>query len=157
MHRICGKDYSHLATPLLLSRSCSAPTLLLPRSSFCPAPLLLCSFQAPIRHIPSSSPFPAQLLPSSYPLFALLCFTVLSSAPVRFPPCSYPAHASAPLLLCSSPAPALLLVLPTPVWQPSSSSSAPYDFFRNGESRLLRYTLFIRLISYDFVPERVTS
>ena len=83
-----------------------------------PAVLLPCSLQAPIRHIPSSSPVPAQL-PSFCPVLL------------------YSAHASAPLLLCSSPAPALLLVLPTPVWQPSSSSSAPYDFFRHGESRLL--------------------
>merc|ERR1712240_672876 len=45
--------------------------------------------RCPIRHIPSSSPVPAQLLPS-------FC----------------PAHALAPLLLCSNPAPALL-VLPT--------------------------------------------
>ena len=60
MDEIC---YSYLATILLLSCSCSAPTLLLPGSSFCPAPavLLPCSIQAPIRHIPSSSPVPAQL------------------------------------------------------------------------------------------------
>ena len=50
--------------------------------------------------------------------------------------CSQPAPSL--LLACSWSAPALLLVLPTPVWQPSSSS-APYDFFRHGESRLLWY------------------
>ena len=48
---------------------------------------------------------------------------------------------SALLLPCFCPAPALLLVLPTPVWQPSSSSSAPYDFFRHGDSRLLWYEI----------------
>ena len=45
------------------------------------------------------------------------------------------------LLACSQPAPALPLILPTPVLQPSSSS-ALYDFFRHGESRLLWYHFF---------------
>ena len=39
----------------------------------------------------------------------------------------------------SSPAPSQLQLLPTPVWQPSSSS-APYDFLRHGENRLLWYS-----------------
>ena len=83
-------DYYNLATLLLLSCSCSAPTLLLPSSSFCPAPAVLLprSFQAPIQHISSSSPVPTQLLPSFCP--ALFC--------------------SALLLPYSCPAPALLLL-----------------------------------------------
>ena len=80
---------------------------------------------------------PPQFLPCSCPLSALLCSTLLSSVPALFLPCSCPAHTSAPLLLCSSSAPALLLVLPIPVWKPSLSSSAPYHFFWDGESRLL--------------------
>ena len=67
-----------------------------------------------------------RLTDSSSPLSSLLCFTILSSAPAL-------------LLPCFCPAPALLLVLPTLFWQPSSSSSAPYDIFRHGESRLLWY------------------
>ena len=38
LDKIWFVDYSHLATLLILSRSCSAPTLLLPCSSFCPSP-----------------------------------------------------------------------------------------------------------------------
>ena len=89
-------------------------------SCFCPALALLLS---------CSCFAPGQLLACSCP------------APALFLPCFCPAHASAPLSLCSSPAPALLMVLPTPIWQPSSSSSssssAPHDFFRHGESRLV--------------------
>ena len=52
--------------------------------------------------------------------------------------CSHPAPGL--LMVCSCPAPALLLVLllvpPTPVWQPSSSS-ALYNFLWHGDSRLL--------------------
>ena len=99
-------DYSHLATLLLLSCSCSAPTLLLPSSSFCPAPavLLPCFFQAPIRHIPSSSPVPAQLLPSFCP--ALLYSALLCSCPVPalLLPCSCFSPALALLQSCSCPA-----------------------------------------------------
>ena len=99
-------DYSHLATLLLLSCSCSAPTLLLPSSSFCPAPavLLPCSFQAPIWHIPSSSPVPAQLLPSFCP--ALLYSAQLCSCPVPalLLPCSCFSPALALLQPCSCPA-----------------------------------------------------
>merc|ERR1711895_417395 len=79
------------------------------------------------------SPFPSLslslLLPSS-------CFC---PAPAVLLPCSL----QAPILHIpsSSPVPAQLLPLPTPVWQPSSSSSAPYDFFRHGDSRLLWYMI----------------
>ena len=81
------------------SLSLSAPPqlLLLPRPCRTPALLLA-----------SSYPAPPQFLPSSCPLSSLLCFTILSSAPAL-------------LLPCFCPAPALLLVLPTPVWQPLSS------------------------------------
>ena len=137
-------DYSHLATLLLLSCSCSAPTLLLPSQAF--ALLLPYSYPAPFKLLSGTFLAPPQFLPSSCPLSALLCFTLLSSAPALFLPCSCPAHASAPLLLCSSPAPALL-VPPTPVWQPSSSSSAPYDFFRHGESHLLWYKFMNHMVN----------
>ena len=125
---------SHLALSLLLLCACPAPNLLLPCSCSCPAPspalflLLTCScfYPAPAQLLPlSNSCFcpaysPTQLLPGSYscPAPGLPCFCPLW-------PCS-----------CSSPALFPLLLLPTPVWQPSSSS-APYDFFRHGESRLL--------------------
>ena len=82
-------DYSHLATLLLLSCSCSAPTLLLPSSSFGPA------YAVPL---PSSCQAPVLFLPGS----ALLCSALLL-------PCSCPA----PTLLVLQPrscfAPALLL------------------------------------------------
>ena len=124
-------------TPTLLF-SCPfhapAPTLLLPGSSFCPA--LLYSCPAPFKFLSRTFLAPPLFLPSSCPLSALLCSALLLPCSCTAPK-SCPAHASAPLLLCSSPAPALLLVLPTPVWQPSSSSSAPLDFFCHGESRLL--------------------
>ena len=123
---------------LLLSCSFHAPALLLPYSSPAPASAQPLPYSCPASFKLLSGTFlaPPQFLPSSCPLSALLCFTLLCSAPALFLPCSCPDHASAPLLLCSSPAPALL-VLSTPVGQPSSSSSAPYDFFRHGESRLL--------------------
>ena len=89
-------DYSHLAILLLLSCSCSTPTLLLPKFYPALAILLPCFFQAPIRDIPSSSPVPAQLLPSF--CLALLYSAQLSSAPAPFLPCS-----------CFSPTLALLL------------------------------------------------
>ena len=123
----------------------TTPTLLLSCSFHSPALLLLCSSPASASALPRPyscpAPFkllsgkfiaPPQFLPSSCPLF---CPVLLYSALLL--PCSCPAHVSAPLLLSSSPAPTLLLVLPIPVWQPSSSPSAPYDFFRHGESRLL--------------------
>ena len=127
----------------------TTPTLLLSCSFHSPALLLLCSSPASASALPRPyscpAPFkllsgkfiaPPQFLPSSCPLF---CPVLLYSALLL--PCSCPAHVSAPLLLSSSPAPTLLLVLPIPVWQPSSSPSAPYDFFRHGESRLLWYLL----------------
>ena len=82
---------------------------LLPCSSFCPAPALL--------PCPAPSPSPVLLLPTCLPAPAL--FLLL--------PCS-----------CSIPASFLLLLLPTSVWQPSSSS-APCNFFRYGKSHLLWY------------------
>ena len=126
---------------LLLACFFHAPTLLLPYSSPAPASAQPLSYSCPASFKLLSGTFlaPLQFLPSSSPLSALLCFTLLSSAPTLFLRCSCPAHASAPLLLCSGPAPALLLVLPTPVWQPSSSSSAPYNFFRHSETCLLWY------------------
>ena len=122
--------------------------LLLPCYSPAPFILLLCSYSSlaaasalPLRYscpahfklLSGTFLAPPQFLPSSCPLSALFCFTLLSSAPALFLPCSCPAHTAAPLLLCSSPAPALLL--PTTVWQPSSS--APYNFFWHGKSYLL--------------------
>merc|ERR1711872_556708 len=74
------------------------------------------------------------LLPSS-------CFcptlAVLMPCSLQTPILHIPSFSPVPTQLLPSFFPALLLVLPTPVWQPSSSSSAPYDFFRHGESRLL--------------------
>ena len=88
------------------------------------------SFLAPALRLHSSSfcPALALLLPCSFPAPVLL-LTCSCSAPVRFLPYFF-----------SCPTPALLLVLPTPVWQPSSLS-ALYDFFRHGDSRLLWYHL----------------
>ena len=57
--------------------------------------------------------------------------------------CFFPALAL--LLACSWSAPALPLILPTPVLQPLSSS-ALYDFFRHGESRLLWYDRVIVVV-----------
>merc|ERR1711873_47956 len=107
-----GQPYVALSLSLFLSLS-----LLLPSSCFCPTPavLLPCSLQTPILHIPGFSPVPALFLP------ALLHYSQLCSCPD-----------SALLLPCSWSCP-----VGTPVWQPSSSSSAPYAFFRHGESRLL--------------------
>ena len=113
---------------LLLPRSClgpaAAPTLLLllprtcpcpPRSWSAPPPVLLCFAHPPALLLPSSCPDPA---PYS------------CSAPAYLPTYSYPA-------------PALFLLLPTLVWQPSSLS-APYNFFRHGEIRLLWYCTVLR-------------
>ena len=119
---------------LLFSCSFHAPALLLPYSSPNSTQPLPYSCPASFKLLSGTFLAPPQFQPSSCPLSALLYFTLLSSAQLQ--PRSCPAHASAPLLLCSSPAPALL-ALPTPVWQPSSSSSAPYVFFRHGERRLL--------------------
>ena len=112
------------ASAQLLSLSCSyscpppAPTLLLPY--FFPAP--------------TPSPTPALLQPTC----SMLAHTLLL-------PCSCPVPTSVLILPCptsalSGPAPSLLLLLPTPVWQPSSSS-AHFNFFRHGESRLLSYPM----------------
>ncbi len=124
-------------------------TLLFSSSSFCPAPALLlpCCLQAPAMLLPTHT----QLLVSSYHLFAILCYAQLCSCSDPALPLPYslffPALAlllaySCPalglLLACFWSAPALHLVLPIPVWQPSSSS-APYNFFWHGESRLLWY------------------
>ena len=107
---------------LLFSCSFHAPALLLLSFSPTLAVLLPCSFPAPNRHIPNSSPSFCPVLALFLPSSASFCSALLL-------PCFCPVCASAPLLLCSSPAPALL-VLPTPVWQPSSSSSSvPYDAF----------------------------
>ena len=100
-----------LTTPsLLISCSFHAPTLLLPYSSPAPASAqpLPYSCPAPFKLLSGTFLAPPQFLPSSCPLSALLCFTLLSSAPALFLPCSCPAHASALFLLCSWPAPALL-------------------------------------------------
>ena len=51
-----------------------------------------------------SHPASSQLLPSSSPLSALLCSTLLSSAPALFLPYSSPDPATALLLLCYYPA-----------------------------------------------------
>ena len=79
-------------------------------------------------------------LKSNIQSFSTLGDNLLIHWPKKLQPCSFscPAPALLILLPCSSPAPFLLLILllPTLVWQPSSSSS-PYDFFRHGESRLL--------------------
>ena len=187
---------------------CYSPAPSSLRLCFHPASSQLLPCRTPALHNPSSYPAtsqllpcaflaPAQLLPSSTPLSALLCSTLLSSAPALFLPYSSPAPATTLLLLCYYPAPSqlhllscrtpalllpnsypapsqllpsahhqycscptppllllllcscfdpgpllpffcllLVLVLPSPVWQPLSSS-APYDFFRHGESRLL--------------------
>ena len=104
-------------------------TLLLPSSSFCrtPAVLLPCSFQAPDQT-------PAQLLLAF--CSALLCSALSSSALLL--PCF--CLAPALLLACSWPASALLVVVPTSVWQPSSTS-VPYDFSRHGENGILWYII----------------
>ena len=104
-------DYSHLAILLLLSCSCSTPTLLLPKFYPALAVLLPCFFQAPIRDIPSSSPVPAQLLPSF--CLALLYSAQLSSAPAPFLPCS-----------CFSPTLALLLPYSRPAHPAHGSLAA---------------------------------
>ena len=49
------------------------------------------------------------------------------------------------LLACSWPTPAMLLLLATPVRQPSSS--ALYNFFRHGDSRLLWYLKIYMIIN----------
>ena len=121
--------------------------LLLPCYSPASFMLLLCSYSTPrrLQLLPCPCCTPALLLSSSYPAHSELLpssclapFFLPSSALL----CSalllpYSCLAPAPLLLSISPAPTLLLVLLTTVWQTSSSSSAPYDFFRHGESRLL--------------------
>ena len=123
-------------TPTLL-HSCSfhAPALLLPYSSPAPASAQPLPYSCPASFKLLSSTFlaPPQFLPSS-PLSALLCFTLLSSAPALFLLSSCRAPTLLLLLLCSCfplacfyHAPEQLLVLPTPVWQ-LSSSSAPYNF-----------------------------
>ena len=89
----------------------------------------------------SSCPALALFLPCS----ALLCSALLL-------PCSCPALLMLLPRSCIASTP--LLVLPTPVWQPSSSSSAPYDFFRHGESRLLWY---YRSQMGQYHVERATS
>ena len=138
MDEICYVDYSHLPTLLLLSCSCSAPTLLLPGSSFCPSPavLLPCSFQAPIQHIPCSSPVPAQF-PSFCPV--LLYSAQLCSCPV-------PALLLSPALLMLQPRSCFVPALPLPCsWScPPQFGSLHHHqhlttFFRHGESRLLWY------------------
>ena len=118
---------------LLLSCSFHAPALPLPYSSPAPASALPLPYScpAPFKLLSGTFLAPPQFLPSSCPLSALFCFTLLSSAPALFLPCSCPAHTAAPLFLCPTPA----LLLPTPVWQPSSS--APYNFFWHGKSYLL--------------------
>ena len=81
-------------------------------------------------------------VPASAPPWLLLLPCPCSRAPAPEPlplscSCSAPAPSSTLIFPWSCPAPAQ--VLPTPVWQPSSSSSAPNDSFRHGESRLLWY------------------
>ena len=125
---------SYSATALLLLCYCPAPTLLLPCSCRSSAPTLL---------LPSSCPC-LPLVPALLLLLLMLLPLPSCSAPAYLLlPYSCPVPTSALLLPCPASAlpgpalgPALLQLLPTPVWQPSSSS-ALYDFFRHGKSRLL--------------------
>ena len=126
LHRgILDEDMIFSYLCLVWNLTCFSPALPLPFS--CPAPFKLLSrgFLAP-----------PQFLSSSCPLSAQICFTLLSSTPALFLPCCCPALDL--LLPYSWPNASLILVPPTPVWQPSSSS-APFDFFWHGESRLLWY------------------
>ena len=120
---------SYSATALLLPFFCSypAPAQLLPLSSSgsCPAPAPALLILLPL---PSSCPVP---VPS--PTLSLLLPTCSYPAPALFLllPCSCPSlPCFCPSCPCcwSSPAFSLLQLLPTQIWQ-TSSSSAPYNFF----------------------------
>ena len=86
-------------------------------------------------------------------LLPYFCFfpalALLLAYPSLLPACSWPAHGL--LLACSWSAPVLLMVLPTPVWQSPSSSSAPFDFSRHGENRLLWLKPYINHILGPFL------
>ena len=99
--RLC----SHPASSQLLP--CRTPALLIPSSYPATSQFLPCAFLAP-----------AQLLPSSTTLSALLCSTLLSSAPDLLLPCS-----------CYCPYFATILLLPSSIFCPAlllpSSYPAP--------------------------------
>ena len=82
-------------------------------------------------------------------------WTASAPAPLLLLPCS--CIASGLLLACSWSAPALLLVLvlvlPSPVWQPSSSSP-PYDIYRHGESCLSWYTFTLYYMYGKLITRR---
>ena len=156
-----NSDFQNLApvSALLLLSTCPAPTLLRPYSCFCPAPAPALLLLLPCG---CSYPVPARSFPCPLVTVLLLLLTTSCPAPTTspfpsllLPACSYPAPAIllpflALLLLqpCSNPAPSLFLLLPTPVWQPFSSS-ALYDFFRHGESSLLWKNMIIMIHALD--------
>lgn len=110
------KEQVSLTSTLLLLYSCLAPSKLLTKL------------------LPKSCSAPARFL---------LCSVLLCSTLTLLLPCSCPA--SALLLRCSLPANGLLLVVPTSVWQPPSTS-APYDFSRHGENRILWYMIICTVL-----------
>ena len=119
----CSRFY---APALVLHYSSPAPASAQPLSYSCPAPfkLLSSSFLAPppvpAQLLPGSallgtSLAPHQFLPSSCPLSALLCFTLISSAPALLLPCS-----------CFSPDLALLQPYSCPAPAPAHPSLAAF-------------------------------
>ena len=91
---------------LLLSCSFHAPSLLLPYSSPAPASALPLPYScpAPFKLLSCTFLAPPQFLTSSCPLSALLCFTLLTTAPALFLPCSFlPRSCFAPALLLPCP------------------------------------------------------
>lgn len=82
-----GKQIYDVITISFILLLCSYPT---PPQL---ASALLYSCPAPFKLLSSTFLAPPQFLPSSCPLSALLCFTLLSSAPALFLPCSCPAYA----------------------------------------------------------------
>ena len=117
--RLC----SHPASSQLLP--CRTPALHNPSSCPATSQLLPCVFLAP-----------TQFLPSSTPLSALLCSTLLSSAPALFLPYSSLAPVTALLLLCYYPAPSQLHLLScrTPALLLPNSYPAPPQLLPSSSS-----------------------
>ena len=126
---------------------CYSPAPSSLRLCFHPASSQLLPCRTPALHNPSSYPAtsqllpcaflaPTQFLPSSTPLSALLCSTLLSSAPALFLPYSSLAPVTALLLLCYYPAPSQLHLLSchTPALLLPNSYPAPSQLLPSSSS-----------------------